>query len=102
MYQVPNTSIHSRLEARTVLSLATRQQETVLDLSNVSFISRSAAHELLTYSYRGAKLELLHIQPHVAEMLASVERTLSRATPYDQPFVVHKANNLKEFADFFQ
>lgn len=71
-----------------------------IDFSDIQFISRSAAHELITSLSKHSEVKVINAKGEVKKMLTAVETSLSKPRKERKQLKTLRFNNLTDFRNF--
>lgn len=83
LQKIYGTQIRTRMSMERLRTMLQPQDEYLLDLAGIEFISRSAADELYNILHQGYNAEIVHAEPFVQKMLDAV--TMGRFLPRQRP-----------------
>ena len=83
LQEIYGTHIRTRMSMERLRTMLQPQDEYLLDLVGIDFISRSAADELYNIVHHGGNMEIVHAEPFVQKMLDAV--TIGRFLPRQRP-----------------
>ena len=83
LQEIYGTHIHTRMSMERLRTMLQPQDEYLLDLAGIEFMSRSAADELYNIIHQGYHVEIVHAEPFVQKMLDAV--TIGRFLPRQRP-----------------
>lgn len=83
LQEVYCTHIHTRMSMERLRTMLQPQDEYLLDLAGIEFISRSVADELYNILHQGYNAEIVHAEPFVQKMMDAV--TMGRFLPRQRP-----------------
>lgn len=91
LQEIYGTHIHTRMSMERLRTILQPQNEYLLDLEGIEFMSRSATDELYNLTHSDIHVDLINLEPFVEKMFSAVTkgRFLPRQHSADDIPIIH-------------